>query len=143
VQAGNHDEVLRRIADRLWAEFADPDVAELPGIRSTLGDEKSLSGRLGAADEALVARLREVLAAIGATLAEGNDEPPVGAIKIVLDGAELFVRGELLADNADSVLRQIPSFVFLVATLVGDQDGAIELSRRTEELIDEVAPRRP
>jgi hypothetical protein len=140
VGAGSYDEALRRVADRLCAEFTNPDVAELPGTRSTLGEGKGGSERLPAADEALVARLREALAAIAATLAEGNDDPPVGAIKAVLDGAEFFVRGELRAGDVSSVFRLMPSFVFLVATLVADQDGAIELSRRTAELIEEIAP---
>jgi hypothetical protein len=129
--------VLRKVADRLRAEFADPEAVELPGIRSTLGEEVDLKSMLDADDEALVARLREILASIASTLSAGNPEPAVRAIKTALDGAEFVIRGELGGGNTERVLRLLPSFVFLVALSVADQDRALELSRRTAELTAE------
>jgi hypothetical protein len=55
-----------------------------------------------------------------------------------LDGAESVIRGELLFGNADRLPALMPGFVFLVVLPVVDQDRALELSRRTEELIQAV-----
>ena len=48
------------------------------------------------------------------------------------------MRGELVSGNAAQLPALMPSFVFLVALPVVDQDRALELSRRTSELIDGV-----
>jgi hypothetical protein len=47
------------------------------------------------------------------------------------------MRGELLSGNAAQLPQLLPSFVFLVALPIVDQDRALELSRRTSELIEE------
>jgi hypothetical protein len=141
VQEGTHGETLRRVADRLCVEFIDPDVAELPGIRSTLGEKEGMTGILDAEDEALLARVREALAGIASTLSAADaEEPPVQAIETALDGAEFVIRGELASGNTERALKLMPSLVFLVALSVADQDRALELSRRTVELIGELAP---
>jgi hypothetical protein len=137
VQAGTQGEALRRVADRLCAEFTDPDAPELPGLSSTLGGEGGMARMLDPDDEALVARLRQVLAAIASTLSASTDDPSVRAIETALDGAEFVIRGELVDGNVEHVLRLMPSFVFLVALSVADQDRALELSTRTTELIAE------
>lgn len=93
---------------------------------------------LDAQDEALVARLREALAGIASTLSADTEEPAVRGIETALDGAEFVIRGELAGGNGERVLRLMPSFVFLVALSVADQDRALELSRRTAELIKEI-----
>jgi hypothetical protein len=136
VQAGDQGEALRRVTDRLHAEFVDSDATQLPGIRSTVGEEGGMNRVLGAEDEALVAQLRETLAGIASTLSKGTREPAVRAIKTALDGAEFVIRSELLSGNADRVVRLLPSFVFLVALPVADHDRAIELSLRTAELTE-------
>jgi hypothetical protein len=140
VQAGTQGEALRRVADRLCAEFTDPEAAELPGLSSALGAEGGMTRMPDPDDEALVARLRQVLAAIASTLSAGAENPPVRAIETALDGAEFVIRGELVDGNIERVLRLMPSFVFLVALSVTDQDRALELSRRTAELIAEIGP---
>jgi hypothetical protein len=140
VQAGAQGEVLRRVADRLRLEFTDPEAIGLSGIHSSRPAEGGMTRMLDAEDEALVARLREVLAGIASTLSAGAEEPAVRAIETALDGAEFVIRGELSGGNADRVVRLMPSFVFLVALSVADQDRALELSRRTAELIEEVRP---
>jgi hypothetical protein len=135
VQAGTYDEALRRVADQLRAEFTDPDLTEPPGTGRTPREAEGMT-ELDPQGEALVERLREVLAGIAATLGTGQEEPPVEAIKTVLNGSEFVIRGKLAAGNAKDVLRLLPSFVFLVAVLVADQDRAIELSRRTAEMTE-------
>lgn len=137
MQAGTHGEVLHRVADRLCAEFTDPEVAELPGLGASLGAEGGMTRMLDAENEALVARLRGALAAIASTLSAGVEDPAVRAIEAALDGAEFVIRGELVDGNVERVLRLMPSFVFLVALSVADQDRALELSRRTAELTAE------
>lgn len=138
MQAGTYGEALRRVADRLRAELVDPEVAALPGTGSTLGEEGGLTGILDAEDEALVGRLREVLAGIASTLSADADGLPGKAIETTLDGAEFVIRGELVSGNAEQVLKLMPSFVFLVALSVADQDRALELSQRTAELVVEI-----
>jgi hypothetical protein len=134
VQAGGYGEALRRVTDRLCAEFTDPEAAELPGLGTTLAVDGGVNGVLDAEDEALVARLREALARIASTLGADADDPPVRAIATMLDGAEFVIRGELVKGNPEGVLSLLPSYVFLVALLVVGQDRAFELSRRTELL---------
>jgi hypothetical protein len=138
VQAGTHGEALRRVADRLRAELIDPEVTELPGLVSTLGEEGGMTGILDAEDEALVGRLREDLAGIASTLSAEADEQPGKAIETTLDGAEFVIRSELVSGNTERLLKLMPSFVFLVAIAVADQDRALELSHRTTELVEEV-----
>lgn len=140
MQAGTHGEALRRVVDRLCAELTDPGAADLPGIRSTLGEKGGMTRILDPEDEALVARLREALADIASTLSAGTEEPPVQAIEIALDGAEFVIRGELAGGDTERILRLMPSFVFLVALAVADQDRALELSQRTAELVERFGP---
>ena len=142
VQAGTHGDSLRRVADRLHAEFVDPEAPEIPGIRSTIAGGGNMNRALEAEDEALVAKLRQTLAGIASTLSTDAGDPPVQAIETALDGAEFGIRGELVGGNPGRVLRLMPSFVFLVALSVSDRDRALELSRRTTELIEgEVPPK--
>lgn len=138
MQAGTDGEALRRVADRLRAEFTDPGAGELPGIRSTLGEKGDMARFLDAEDEALVAHLREALAGIASTLSAGAEEPPIQVIETALDGAEFVIRGELVGGNAGRVPRLMPSFVFLVALSVADQDRALELSGQTADLIEQL-----
>ncbi len=137
MQAGTHGDELRRVADRLCDEFTDPDAPDIAGIGSTLGGKGGLTKISGTEDEALVRRLREALAGIASTLSAGTEHPPVHMIKTALDSIEYFIRGELASSKPERVLLLMPSFVFLVALSVSDQDRAIELSRRTTELIEE------
>jgi hypothetical protein len=141
VRTGAYDEALRRVADQLSAEFTDPDVDELPSARRPLDEKGGLTGLLGVDDEALVARLREVLAGIAATLGAGNDDPPAQAIETVLNGSEFVFRNELAVGNAEGVLKLMPGCVYLVAVMFADQDRALELSRRTAQLTEQFAPR--
>ena len=99
-----------------------------------------MAGILDAEDEALVARLREVLARIASTLAAGAEEPPAQAIRIALDGAEFVMRSELLGDSPERLPRLVPSFVFLVTLAAADHDRALELSRRAAELTEQLGP---
>jgi hypothetical protein len=114
--------------------LTDPDAAELPGIRSTFGEKGGITRILDAEDEALVARLRQALAGIASTLSADAEETQVQAVETALDGAEFVIRSELLGGNPDRVLALVPSFVFLVALTVADQDRALELSQRAAEL---------
>lgn len=135
---GTDGEPLRRVAEQLRAEFTDPEVAELPGIHSTLREEGGVGGILDSGDEEIVVCLREFLAAIASTLSAGAEDPPIRAIQAALDGAEFVIRAELARGNTEQILKFLPSFVFLVALLVTDQDQALRLSQRTVTVTDEV-----
>ena len=74
---------------------------------------------------------------VAAALAgEGRQGRGESAVDAALDGAEMVIRGELLRGNAAKRLTLMPSFVFLVSLPVVDQDRALELSRRTERLVE-------
>jgi hypothetical protein len=136
VQAGNDGEVLLRVADKLCAELAIAGSWEIPEGHSTLGEAGMMAGILSADDESLVKRLSEALAKIAAALGVGLEDPPTRAVWIALDGAEMVVRGELVSGKVGQLPRLMPSLVFLVALPIVDQDRALELSRRTVELIE-------
>lgn len=138
MEAGSRGESLRLVADRLLAEFTDPEAPDLPGIPSTAADLGDVSRILNADQEAVVARLRQALGRIAATLGARTEDPSVQTLGIALDGVEFVIRGELVDGNLGRVLELMPSFVFLVALSVSDQDRALSLSRRTAELIEEV-----
>jgi hypothetical protein len=129
--------VLLRVTGRLLDELPSPKPLDVPGARSTLGDEGVMAGILGAEEESLVRRVRESLATIAATLDAGRADPPIPAVAAALDGAEMVMRGELVSGGAGRLPRLLPSFVFLVALPIVEQDRALALSRRTSELIAE------
>jgi hypothetical protein len=137
VQAGDQGEVLLRVTDRLLDELASATPLGAPGARSTLGDEGVMAGILGADEEQLVRRVRESLARIAAMLDTGHEDPPIPAVAAALGGAEMVMRGELVSGGAGRLPRLLPSFVFLVALPIVEQDRALVLSRRTSELIAE------
>jgi hypothetical protein len=136
VPAGNDDEALLRVADQLCAELGRLGTGEAPGGRSTLAEEGVMAGALDAEDEALVTALRRGLARIAAAVGgEDGEESPPRAVSTALDGAELVIRGEILVGNRGRLSRLMPSFVFLVSLPLVEQDRALGLSRRTEELL--------
>jgi hypothetical protein len=139
VRAGGQREALLRVADQLCAEFGCADgEQEVHGTRLLFsGSGGSVMGALSPQDESLVAAVRrglaKVAAAAGATRSEDADQSAVSA---ALDGAELVMRGELARGNATQLPALMPSFVFLITLPIVEQDEALDLSRRTSELID-------
>lgn len=102
-----------------------------------LAEPRLLGSELSADDEQLVRRLRTYLARIAAVLGERKPELSHPLIpQMVLDGAEMMMRGEILKGNRERLAQMMPDFVFLVALPGVDQDGALELSRRAGELIE-------
>lgn len=138
--AGNHGEALLEVADQLCAELGFEGAGQIPGARSVLGVKGVMGGILSPEDEALSRRLREALARIAAALGFDGEGERARVVTVALDGAEMALRGELVSGNADQLPQLLPSLVFLVALPLVDQDRAIELSRRTAELIAEAAP---
>jgi hypothetical protein len=139
VQAGPDREALLGVADQLGVELGYAEGEELPGERSPLGGEGgAMAGILDAEDELLVARMRRGLAKVAAALGgEGSEGASGSAVSAALDGAEMVMRGELARGNAGALPALMPSFVFLVALTVVDQDRALELSRRASALLEE------
>lgn len=133
--AGNYGEVLLEVADQLCAELAYAGGGEVPGSRSTLGEEGVMSQVLSPTDESLVTRFRASLAKIAAAVAPGTGNPDLRAVQTALDGAELVVRGELVSGNEEQLPRLMPSFVFLVTLPAVGQNRAIALSQRTSDLV--------
>jgi hypothetical protein len=137
VLAGRDREALPEVADQLSVELGYAEGEELPGADSMLGGaDGAMTGILNSEDELLVARVRRGLARIAAALsAGGSDNSSASAVVAALDGAEMVMRGELVRGKAEQLPALMPSFVFLVALTVVDQDRALELSKRTEELL--------
>lgn len=136
VQTGNYGDVLLRVVDELCAELGAAEPEEIPGARSSLGEEGVMAGILSSEDEQAVTGLRRGLATIAAALSGQADAPDTCAVQAALDGAELVMRGELVNGNGSGLPRLLPSFVFLVALPIVDQDRALALSRRATELIE-------
>lgn len=135
--AGNERDALLRVADRLGTELGYTGREEPPGAGSPLGGEGPLAGILNSEDELLVARVRSGLAKVAAALdGEGLEGASRSAVGAALDGAEMVMRGELVSGNAARLPSLMPSFVFLVALPVVDQDRALDLSRRTARLVE-------
>jgi hypothetical protein len=96
-----------------------------------------MAGILNSEDELLVAGMRRGLAKVAAALGGGNSEGAGGiAVGAALDGAEMVTRGELVRGNAGQLPALMPSFVFLVALPLTDQDRALELSQRAQQLVE-------
>lgn len=132
---GNYGEVLLQVTDQLCAELGFAESGPTPGARSVLGVKGVMGGILSPEDEALSRRVREALARIATACGFTGDAPRSRVVLAALDGAEMALRGELVAGNPEQLLQLIPSLVFLVVLPLVDQDQALALSRRTAELI--------
>jgi hypothetical protein len=138
VLAGNEREALLRVADQLSIELGYAEGEEVPGAHSPLsGEDGAMAGILNSEDEMLVATVRRALARVAAALGgEGSEGASGSAVGAALDGAEMVMRGELVRGNAAQLPALMPSFVFLVTLPIVEQDEALDLSRRTSELIE-------
>jgi hypothetical protein len=127
---------LSRLADRLIAELGDEDGAAGQALPDPTGPHhEMLCSQLGGEEEELIATARQSLAQIAQALgARHSSSLPDRTIQALLDGAELVMRNELAEGR--SVQGVIPSFVFLIAIPMVDQDRALELSKRAASLLD-------
>jgi hypothetical protein len=139
VPAGKGRKTLLQVADQLCAELGyEERDAGAPGALSGLDrDGGRMTDVLSAEDESLVATVRESLARVAARVGgEEAEDAPEDAISAALDGAEVVMRGELVNGNVEQLPFLIPSFVFLITLPIVEQDRALDLSRRTAELIE-------
>jgi hypothetical protein len=139
VLAGNERNALLWVADELSLELGYAGgSAEVPGANSKLGGEGGpLAGILNAEDDLLVARMRRGLANVVAAVGAGREAcAPEGAVGAALDGAEMVIRGVLVSGNGAQLPELMPSFVFMVVLPVVDQDQALNLSKRTAQLME-------
>lgn len=134
-------EALLAVVAELCAELSHGGGGEeLAAAPSPLGegDKVLIAGTLRPEDESLVVDMRRGLAklaaAVGATKLEGV---PQSAVCAALDGTEMVMRGELVSGNAEQLPALMPSFVFLVTLPIVEQGEALDLARRTSELIEE------
>jgi hypothetical protein len=138
VLAGNEREALLRVADQLSFELGYAGDEEIPGEHSGLGGEEgAMAGILNSEDELLVTEIRRGLAKVAAAALDGGEQEGANesAVGAALDGAEMVMRGEIVMGNAGQLPALLPGFVFLVTLPVVDQDRALQLSRRTKELL--------
>ncbi len=136
--AGNERDALLRVANQLSEELGFAAGEEIPkSYGSVNAENRATTDILNTEDEQLVAGLREGLARVAAALERSVDSNSDGAIGAALDGSEMVIRGELLLGNEERLPGLLPSFVFLVALPVVDQDKALELSKRAALLVEE------
>ncbi len=140
VPAGTHGELLLQVADQLCAELGFPEAGPVAGAHSVLGVKGVMGGILTPEDETLARRMREGLARIAAALGFDGTGERARVVSVALDCAEMALRGELVSGNVGQLPQLLPSLVFLVAMPLVDRERALELSRRTTELIAEASP---
>ena len=124
--------------DRLCAELnaagSDPIAATEPAADG----RAPWSGALGTDDDLFVIRLRGDLARIAGALGQvAPDFSHPLIVQMVLDGAEMMIRGEILKASGNACRRCCWILLFLVALPIVDQDRALALSQRASELIAE------
>jgi hypothetical protein len=129
-----------RALEELCAELGSDGVEEGAGdsgSSAVVRGGSSILASLNEADEALVEAIRLDLARLAAAIqGEGQASAQDIGVRVVLDGAELVMRAELIRGQAERLPGLLPGFVFLVALVIVDQDKALQLSRRMSELIE-------
>jgi hypothetical protein len=136
LEAGKLGERLVRVADQLCAELPAAKKQNVREIEAALAGEPLMKGVFGAEDESLVRGLRRALVRIATALDAGLEDAQLRRIRVAIDGAEMATRGELLAGDGRHLPRLLPSFVFMVALPIVEQDQALRLSQRAAKLID-------
>jgi hypothetical protein len=134
-------EGLRKVVDRLSPEFEPPFEGRwLEGAaRPTFKRQEGAPAPRGAGseDEALVEDLRRALARLAASIgAESLPPERRQMVQTALDGAELVMRGQLTIGACDRLPPLLPTFVFLIALPIVQQDRALSISERVRELVD-------
>jgi hypothetical protein len=123
--------------EALCKELGYPDADGGPSedwLRS--GEAKVWGGGDGSfelAEEVREALARLAYAAQRAGDAEDEESP---AVRAALDGAELLMRREIAMKRESAIGEHLPSFAFLVVIPALGRAGAMEISRRAEELLD-------
>jgi hypothetical protein len=136
LEAGKLGEALVRVADQLCAELPAAKKHNVVEIEAALAGEPLMKGVFGVEDESLVRGLRRALVRIATALGASLEDAQLRRVRVAIDGAEMATRGELLAGNAWHLPRLLPSFIFMVALPIVDQDLALKLSQRAAKLID-------
>jgi hypothetical protein len=154
VLAGTGRDQLLRVATKLYTELGYVETHdELKiGEATQASARAAFAGMISDEDERLVAAIREALAKVASAVdGAGSERVPSrpSPTLAALDGAEMVMRGEILAGHIDQLPNLLPSFVFLVTLPVTSNEEAVRLSRRMEELLvaadgeDAGDPRRP
>lgn len=142
--AGNEREALLHVAKRLSIELGYREGEAIdPAEEDRSGERGAMGGLLSAEDDLLARSMRRELTKVANALVRSRPENVrQGAVGAALDGAEMVIRGELMSGRAAQLPVLMPSFVFLIAVPALDLDGAIALSRRTAEMVEQALPGR-
>jgi hypothetical protein len=139
--AGNEGKTLLWIVRQIRSETGrEPSGQWLSAASPTFGGSARhpAAGALGPEDEQFVAAIRQALAELAAAVGVGAlDDDRQRTVLAALDGAELVTRGQLALGRPEQLRMLLPSFVFLVALPIVEQDEALSLSRRAGELVDQ------
>ncbi len=126
----------------LYAELGYEETGEKPEAVGSAAESvsgRAYAGMLSEEEEGLVVAISETLAKIVSAVSSTHSEsvaPPPSAIVGALGGAELVMRGEIVAGRADQLPRLLPGFAYLVTLPFVGQQEALRVSRRTGELLD-------
>jgi hypothetical protein len=140
VAAGTEREALLRLVEQLCGELGYAHLqGETAEAQELAGAERErMADMLSPEDEELVKEMRLGLARLAAAV--GPEAPPTvapkSAVRVALDAVELVMRGELIRGDGTQLGALMPSFVFLVTLPMVEQDEALELSQRTNDLVE-------
>jgi hypothetical protein len=115
-----------RVADQLCAELPYAKRRDSAEIEAALAGEGLMGGIFNSEEEALVSGLRQALVRIAGALGADLENGQLLHVRGAIDGAEMATRVELMAGNAWHLPRLFPSFVFLVALPIVEQDLALK-----------------
>lgn len=134
---GQEYEALLGIVNQICSELgARPSGAGSPPFAG--GSRYPVGAELSPEDEQFVAAMRKALAELASAAGGGSlDDQRRQLAHAALDGAELVTRGQVALGRAQQLRTLLPSFVFLIALPIVQQDEALSLSRRAGELATE------
>ena len=128
--------IIRQVCSELCPEPAG-DVGSLASPEFGGHGRHPTHADPGAADEAGVGKIRLALAELAAAACGGElaaDRERL--VAVALGGVELLIRGQLTIGRPERLQELLPGVVFLVALAATEEDRALSISRRAEELVE-------
>jgi hypothetical protein len=136
---GDEGAALLRIVRQLAREMGSASGRRWPAAASLGTRSYLLPGTdLGPQEEDFVAAMRAALAEVAEAAGAGSlAQPRERAVIAALDGAELVTRGQLAVGRPEQLRGLLPSFIFLLALPIMQQNDALATSERARNLIEE------
>jgi hypothetical protein len=140
VSAGREGEHLLAVVRELYRELGYDEASEGPKKAWLQSSQAELWERRETPGDELADLLREALAKLACAADGEGTERKERAVSAALDGAELVMRCEIAAGRPAAIADHLPGFVYMV-TLPGlGRKGALAVSRRAAELVEDAPP---